>query len=98
MGSAERGRHYTVSEGVIVERIDGEAVALDLSRNVYFGLGPMAQAIWTMLEQDESVEGVIARLCDRYGEPVERVTRDVEAFLSEIERHGLMRRLELEPG
>lgn len=83
-------RRFEMREDLLVEQVDDEVVVLDMERNVYFGLEPMARAIWEMLKQGSSVSEVVAALHARYGEQ-ERIERDVATFVAQVLEQGLMR-------
>lgn len=83
-------RRFVVREDLLVEQVDEEVMILDMERNVYFGLDPMARAVWGMLVEESSVEEIITRLDARYGDR-ERITRDVVGFIEQVLAHQLMR-------
>jgi hypothetical protein len=83
-------RRFVVREDLLVEQVDEEVMILDMERNVYFGLDPMARAVWVMLVGESSVEEIISTLEARYGDR-ERITRDVVSFIEQVLAHQLMR-------
>ncbi len=85
-------RRFEVREDLLIEQIEEEVMILDMERNVYFGLDPMARVIWSMLSRASSVEEIIELLHDRYGER-EQITEDVTRFVEQLLDQGLMQEI-----
>ena len=69
---------------------DGEVVALDESSLMYLGANESGSLVWQALATGTTRDELVARLIDAYGidEPTARA--DVEAFLDDLGRRGLL--------
>ena len=57
---------YAKSESTIVAEVDGQMVALDVSRGICFGLNQVATRIWNLLDGSTSVDAIIDSLLEVY--------------------------------
>ena len=72
--------------------IAGEAVVLNLSTGIYFGLDAVGTRIWHLLAEHGSSEPVVNALLAEYDVEEERLRRDVEALLQQLMDKGLVAR------
>ena len=100
MPGPERTRHVVASERVLTREVDGELVLLDLASEQYLGLDTVGLAMWQALTTAPSVAAVRPGLLDRFDVEPERLAPDLESFLVELERRGLVeiRAGERQPG
>ena len=87
---AAGSRYKLNSEDIAAETIAGEAVVLNLSSGVYYGLDGAGGLAWALLERGHSTEEVAARIATRYETDEAAVLADVEALLSELLEEGLL--------
>jgi hypothetical protein len=58
---------------------------------VYFGVNPVGAIIWEMLPVHATVEQLVSALAQRFSDVgVERIQRDVDAFLADLRANGLV--------
>ena len=69
------------------------AVLLDLQAGKYYSLNGMGAQIWTKAMDGEEEAAIVKTICELYGAPEERVRADVRAFVSGLEKKGLIRAL-----
>lgn len=74
---------------LLVETVDDESLVLDLNRNVYFGLNPMALEIWNDLKEGATMQEIVASLVTRYNQDEMSIFKDVQEFLHMLIEHGL---------
>lgn len=79
-----------VSPNALVQELDGEAVLLDLSSEVYFGLDAVGSDMWRTLRDKGSVALAWHDLCGRYDAAPETLAADLDAFVVELVRLGLL--------
>lgn len=72
--------------------IAGEAVVLNLSTGIYFGLDAVGTRIWHLLAEHGSSEPVVSALLAEYDVEEERLRRDIEALLHQLLDKGLVAR------
>lgn len=83
---------YLASPTVDVAIVDDEAVLLDRSSGVYFGLDETATMIWSLLAADLTSAQVAAQLVDEFHDAdPEVVAADVARLLDELTGLGLVR-------
>jgi hypothetical protein len=80
---------------ILTELKDGTGVLLDLRTKFYFTLNRTGVAVWKLLAAGAapSAEAVAETLAQQFAAPeLDRVRRDVEALLAELEKEGLLAR------
>jgi hypothetical protein len=65
-------------------------VVLDLHGSVYLKLNGTARVLWERLSQGCSATDLSADLVERFGIDTTRAAADVEGFLAELRRRGLL--------
>lgn len=75
---------------VVWRDLEGEAVLLDLSRGIYFGLNEVGTRIWRMLDEGESLERISDALVTEYEADRLTVERDLTALVAELEARRLI--------
>ena len=68
---------------------DGAAI-LDIERGSMIRLNPAGGHIWEALQQGESVDFIIQRLCSDADVGAEVVAAEVHAFIDELRLQGLL--------
>jgi|GEM_PF-1589350 hypothetical protein len=69
---------------------EGEGVVLDLAHDTFFGLSPVATAIWERLAQGQPPREIAHALCRRYRLEETQILSDLGPFLRTMEQHGLL--------
>ena len=67
-----------------------EAVILELTQGVYYGLNEVGARIWTLLKDPRPVGEIRDALLDEYDVDTATVTRDLLALLTELADRGLI--------
>ena len=71
--------------------LDGEAVILNVTSGVYYGLNAVGARIWALLqEKPRSIEQLRQVLLDEYDVDAERSEAQLFALLDELESKGLI--------
>ncbi|WP_423414882.1 PqqD family protein [Hyphomicrobium sp. B1] len=85
--------YFQPTEGRIVsEVIDGEAILLDLTTGSYFSADHVGAAVWSLVSVGVPVETTAQVIADRFEHDLAKVTGDVEAFVDDLYRRGLIQR------
>jgi len=71
--------------------VDGEAVMMSISRSSYFGLNEVGTRIWGLLAAPASIEQICKCLLEEYEVDEVDCRLQVEAFLGELLRQGIVR-------
>ena len=80
----------TLSKSVICADLNDEAVLLNVDTGVYFGLDALGSRIWKLIEHQRDEEEIVATLLEEYDVDRPRLEADLELFLGELQRHGLV--------
>jgi hypothetical protein len=90
-------RHFTPEDrlsrtsGLLSTELDEETVLMSIDAGAYYGLAGVARRIWEKLENPTSFSELVDCLQREYRVSRETCVLDVEKFLAEIEREGLLR-------
>lgn len=69
-----------------------EVVVLDFRNGEYFGLNPVAAAVWSLIQEPRSLEEVRSALLDRFtGVSEEQCTEELMRLMGELLELGLIR-------
>lgn len=70
--------------------LDGEAIILDLSRGMYYGLDGVGAQIWRLIQQPRAVADLQAAIVAEYDVTSERCEQDLHALLGDLSSAGLI--------
>jgi hypothetical protein len=79
-----------ISEHTLFQELGGEAVLLELSRGVYFGLDEVGTRIWGLLGGGRSLQETVAALVDEYDVTEQQGAEDLLALVRELEERRLI--------
>jgi hypothetical protein len=79
-----------VHDDVLFQESEAEAVLLDLTSGVYFGLDPVAARIWQLFGAHELLSEIAWRVHEEYDAPEHQCASDLLALVAELEAHGLV--------
>ena len=80
----------SLSPDVMVREVGGETVVLDLKTEKYLGLDEIATSMWQALTAAESVEAAYEVLAANYDVEGEQLRRDLDDFIQELIKLGLI--------
>jgi hypothetical protein len=75
---------------VLFEDLHGEAVALNLTSGKYYGFDDVATRMWTLLAAGKSRPQAVDALLAEYAVERPQLERDLDAFVAQLARHGLL--------
>ena len=79
-----------INENVLFQELQGEAVLLNLTSGVYFGLDQMGTRIWQLLGKQELLSDVAQSIMAEYDVSQECCVADLLALTADLQRHGLV--------
>ncbi len=85
---------YIRNSKTISGRLHDELVIMDLDQGKYFSLNPVATRIWDLLEKPLDTDELCAVLINEYDVEPERCRVEVQEYLAEMLRMGLVLRSE----
>jgi Coenzyme PQQ synthesis protein D (PqqD) len=81
---------FTVRPTVRHERLEDEVIAIDLESGAYFALDDVAAVCWSILAAGGTVHAAVDATLARFDVASETAQRDVEHFVDELVRVGLL--------
>lgn len=82
----------TPSADVVCAELDGEAILLNTSTGLYFGLDAVGTRAWTLLGQGLTDDQVHAQLFAEYEVSAEVLWTHLDGLLDQLVTHGLVSR------
>jgi len=76
--------------GLMSSDLDGETVLMSVERLKYYGLEATAERIWKLIEHPRRASEICAALLAEYEVDRARCEPQVQAFLEELRREGLV--------
>jgi hypothetical protein len=78
-------------EEMLSTQLDQETVLMSIDAGAYYGLAGPAQSIWEKLETPVTFSTLVDLLVKEYEIRPEVCASDLQVFLGEMEREGLLR-------
>jgi hypothetical protein len=78
-------------QNMLSTELDQETVLMSIDAGAYYGLEGPARSIWEILETPLTFSALVDRLVEEYQVSPETCAADLERFLIEMEREGLLR-------
>jgi hypothetical protein len=69
-------------------KIGDELVMMSAEKGNYIGLSEVGARIWDLIETPQPVDSIVARLETEYEVGPETCRAEVQAFLTELSKHG----------
>ena len=80
-----------ITESVIFQKLNDEAVLLNLNTQDYYGLNDVGASMWNMLLEDGDVETVVGKLKLMYAAEENTLRSDLHSLIRELLDLGLLR-------
>jgi hypothetical protein len=81
----------TRSNNLLSTELDQETVLMSIDAGAYYGLEGPARRIWARLETPLTFSALVDSMVGEYEVAPDRCAVDLEPFLAEMEREGLLR-------
>lgn len=75
---------------ILWRELAGEAVLLDPALGCSYTLNPVGTLIWKMLDGQQTLENIVAVLCDSYEVEPEQAHQDIERLLADLRANQLV--------
>jgi hypothetical protein len=79
------------SEEMLSTELDQETVLMSIDAGAYYGLEGVARSVWESLEKPLTFSDLVARMVEAYEVAPDACSADLQRFLAEMEREGLLR-------
>ena len=85
--------NYTItpSAHVVTQQIGDEIVLLDLQKEQYFGLNPVAARAWQLMGEKVTMQAISTRLLAEFDVSEAELLRDLGELVQQLEASGLIR-------
>jgi hypothetical protein len=81
---------FAQRDQVMVQRVDGESVLLDIRSGQYFSLNAVGGRVWELCDGATPVSAIVGALCDEYDVEPAVATTDAGDLLAELAGAGLV--------
>jgi hypothetical protein len=75
---------------LLSSELEGEAVILDLSSGVYFGLNSVGARVWELLQGGRDLRSIRAALLEEFDVPASRCEADLLGLVRRMAEDGLV--------
>jgi Coenzyme PQQ synthesis protein D (PqqD) len=82
--------HLHIPSEILHHDLQGEAVVLNLTSGVYFGLDALGARIWQLIREQSVLHKVVASLVDEYDVTEQECLHDVLALVAQMQENGLV--------
>ena len=82
---------YEPSPDAVFRELQGEAVILHLGTAIYFGLDEVGTRAWQLFADKRTLAGVCASIAEEFDAPLDRIERDMLAFVNQLLAKDLLR-------
>ncbi|OLE54007.1 MAG: hypothetical protein AUG51_10310 [Acidobacteria bacterium 13_1_20CM_3_53_8] len=79
-----------VPRDILITKVGGESVILNLRSERYFGLDDTGTEMWAALSDSESIEAAYRELLQKYDVETDLLRRDLEALVEKLLEQGLI--------
>ena len=88
--SIELTARVRLAKDVLIQKIEGESILLNLATENYFALDEVGTRMVNALEESDSVEQAIGKLVGIYEVDESKLTSDAIRLVEECEQNGLL--------
>jgi coenzyme PQQ synthesis protein D (PqqD) len=81
---------FRLSPDVLYRDLEGQAVILDLSSGLYFGLNEVGTRIWALIGEGRSVADIVQILSHEYEADASNIERDVRELADALLSRNLI--------
>jgi hypothetical protein len=86
----DAGTRVVAAEAQVSCELEGEAVILDLSGGVYYGLDPVGAHVWALLDRERSVAELRDAVVSAFEVDAATAEADLVELLEELAARGLV--------
>ena len=79
-----------VKDQVVSVDLAGEAVILNLTSGIYYGLDEVGSRIWEIMQEPSSVQTIRDKLLEEYDVEREKCEQDLLELISQLKQYGLV--------
>lgn len=81
---------WKLSPDVVFRDLEGEAVILDLSSGIYFGLNEVGTRVWRLVDEGRHPSEIVEMVAAEYAADRETIARDIDRLLDDLSSRRLI--------
>lgn len=81
---------YKVSSNAVFESFDDEVIVINMVSGSYFALDEVALGIWTLLQEQNSLQRIIEKTKQQYQGDSATIEEAIKELVGELEQEGLL--------
>ena len=85
-----KGLIYSKKKEAVYRVIESEAVVLTVHDSILHTLNEVGTFIWEQIDGKSTIEDIVEAVCDAYDSTEREAAADVDRFLKELLRRGLV--------
>ncbi|CUV66443.1 conserved hypothetical protein [Sulfurovum sp. enrichment culture clone C5] len=78
------------STDVMASEMEDDLVMMSMENNSYYGLNKIGRDVWELLESEQTIKTLCAKLMEKYDADLHTCQKDVLAFITKLEKAGLV--------
>lgn len=82
---------YKINQNVLIQEDSNEYVLLNMDNGMFYGLDETGTVIVKLLKKNNSYQSIVNKLHDRYGISKERIINDLNIFIKEMLKFGIVK-------
>jgi len=79
------------ADDLLTTTVDGDLLGMSIERGVCYGFNAVATRSWELLAEPHTIDGLCARLVAEFDVGEQACREQIEAFVDELQREGLVR-------
>ncbi|HEY7808517.1 MAG TPA: PqqD family protein [Croceibacterium sp.] len=79
------------ADDLLTTTVDGDLLGMSIERGVCYGFNAVATRSWELMAEPQSIDSLCARLIAEFDVSEHDCREQMEAFVGELEREGLIR-------
>jgi len=79
------------ADDLLTTTVDGDLLGMSIERGVCYGFNAVATRAWELMAEPQSIDSLCARLIAEFDVSEHDCREQMEAFVGELEREGLIR-------
>ncbi len=81
---------FKVAEDILFRQVENEAVLLNISTGMYYGLSETSIIFWEALRDQQPLSSALEKITAEYEVEYSQVMDDLKTFLEDLSNYGLI--------
>jgi hypothetical protein len=75
---------------IVTSSLDGEVVMMSIEKGKYYSLNPVSSHIWSLLEEEKSIDFILANLLEVYDIDTDTCMKETSKFIGDMIEENLI--------